>query len=998
MNIGTMYATLGVNTAGLVTANAAMTKFQKNTITSLNMMSQRLRTFGYLSLATLTLPIVMAGKASVKMASDYEASLSKVIGLVGVARSQVDAWGKDILKMAPRVGKGPKELADALYFITSAGIRGAEAMEVLEMSAKASAGGLGEVKAVADIVTSAMNAFGIENLSAARAVDVLTATVREGKSEATALASTMGMVLPIAAAMGVTFDQVGAAMASMTRTGTKATTAAMQLRQILTSIQKIKPASDAEKALRYMGTSADELRKTIKQGGLLQVLMDLERLSSEYGNTILGRVFPNIRALSGVLDVLGKNFEENKKIFYSISRATGSAAEAFRVASQTIKQRFNVQLAKAQVSVVKFGGTVATVMLPVFERLGNSFERVIAHFDTLSDAQKRNRIKWLIFIAALGPAAMALSLLGYSLSGLITLVTGLGKGLIFLTHIIRGVTGNMVAMDAAMVMNLRATKMLRAVLTSPWTLVAGAIAVATVALVKYMKKMEEIPDRITKLKAGFRSSKEEESYFKDMLSVTFAMDKPQLADLQNGLEQRLKILKDNRVKTIALQRNWFTDDVKYLNLQKTLQEDLNNLTKWQGKGDGLNARTTVKGYESDIVKDKKAIADYITSKTIGFGKDFDNVNTKIAGTEEALKKVATVLKNFPVDPMLKEIERQKKLQIESEKIVAIFDKLADGELRINRLTKLMGKDFDTAKEKTSLYNTIVKELAGTTLPIADERFQQLAKAVKLVNTAVDAISIEKIKEAVGLLGHKLAPGPEGGTPEEPFNFMSNKESERNLNVLNQMNTTFGTFKTMVALANGELMALQNTFNQLAASGEGTQAEFDALKSQIEAVDLTILKLAALQTALSEVQTVFTNMFMSIGEGWKAMGDIVVNSLKRIAAQLAAKAFLFVLLDMLSVGTGGLAKVAGGFTKGDNSFWKFLFKGVNMARGGTVPPGFPNDSYPAALTSGERVIPAGAPVPSGLSGENGLSSVLIRFENGSLQGYLEYENRTRNSFM
>jgi len=104
----------------------------------------------------------------------------------------------------------------------------------------------------------------------------------------------------------------------------------------------------------------------------------------------------------------------------------------------------------------------------------------------------------LIFIAALGPAAMALSLLGYSLSGLITLVTGLGKGLIFLTHIIRGVTGNMVAMDAAMVMNLRATKMLRAVLTSPWTLVAGAIAVATVALVKYMKKMEEIPDRITK--------------------------------------------------------------------------------------------------------------------------------------------------------------------------------------------------------------------------------------------------------------------------------------------------------------------------------------------------------------------------------------------------------------------------------------------------------------------------------------------------------------------
>jgi len=997
MNLGTMYATLGVNTAGLVAANSAMTNFQKNTITSLNMMSQRLRTFGYLSLATLTLPIVMAGKASVKMASDYEASLSKVIGLVGVARSQVEAWGEDILKMAPKVGKGPKELADALYFITSAGIRGAEAMEVLEMSAKASAGGLGEVKAVADIVTSAMNAFGIENLSAARAVDVLTATVREGKSEATALASTMGMVLPIAAAMGVTFDQVGAAMASMTRTGTKAPTAAMQLRQILTSIQKIKPSSDAAKALDYMGTSADELRKTIKQGGLLQVLVDLERLSDEYGNTILGRVFPNIRALSGVLDILGKNFEENKKIFYSISRATGSANEAFKVASQTIKQRFNVQMAKAQVSVVKFGGTLATVMLPVFERLGNSFERVIAHFDALTDAQKRSRIKWLIFIAALGPAAMALSLLGYGISGLITLVAGLWKGLTLLTLVLKGVTGNVVAMDAAMVMNLRTTKMLRAVLTSPWTLVAGAIVVATVALVKYMKKMEEIPDRITKLKAGFRSSKEEEPYFKDMLSVTFAMDKPQLADLQNGLEQRLKILKDNRVKTIALQRNWFTDDAKYLNLQKTLQEDLNNLVKWQGKGDGLNARVTVKGYESDIVKDKKDIADYITSKTVGFGKDFDNVNTKIAGTEEALKKVATVLENFPVDPMLAEIEKQKKLRIETEAVAKVFQKLAEGELRISRSTKLMGKGFDVAKEKTSLYNTIIKELIGTTLPIADERFQQLARAVKLVNTEVEAIPIEKIKAAVGLLGHALAPGPGGKTPEEPFNFMSNKEAERNLNVLNQMNVTFGTFRTMVALANGQLINLQNTFNQLAASEEGTTAEFEDLKRQIEAAELVVLKLEAVKSAVSTIQNVFTNMFMTVGEGWKAMGDVIINSLKRIAAEIAAKAVLFGLLDIISGGGSGVVStVAGGLIKG--GFFKFLLGGVGMAQGGTVPPGFPNDSYPAALTSGERVLPVGAPIPSGLSSGNGLSSVLIKFENGSLQGYLEYEGRKQNSYM
>jgi TP901 family phage tail tape measure protein len=122
---------------------------------------------------------------------------------------QVEEWNSQVLDMSRSVGRGPTELADALFFVTSAGIRGAEAMEVLEMAAKASAAGMGETKVVADLVTSAMNAFGKENLSAAEATDILTATVREGKAEADSLAQAMGFVLPVAAEMGVKFRPGG---------------------------------------------------------------------------------------------------------------------------------------------------------------------------------------------------------------------------------------------------------------------------------------------------------------------------------------------------------------------------------------------------------------------------------------------------------------------------------------------------------------------------------------------------------------------------------------------------------------------------------------------------------------------------------------------------------------------------------------------------------------------------------------------------------------------
>jgi hypothetical protein len=39
----------------------------------------------------------------------------------------------------------------------------------------------------------------------------------------------------------------------------------------------------------------------------------------------------------------------------------------------------------------------------------------------------------------------------------------------------------------------------------------------------------------------------------------------------------------------------------------------------------------------------------------------------------------------------------------------------------------------------------------------------------------------------------------------------------------------------------------------------------------------------------------------------------------------------------------------------------------FAEGGTVPAGFPNDTYPALLTSGEAVIPPGHPLPVGNEG-------------------------------
>ena len=74
----------------------------------------------------VTLPVLGIGTASVKVAVDFDRSMRKITALVGVSASQVAAWRKEVLAMAPATGRGPGELADALFFVASAGIKTAE--------------------------------------------------------------------------------------------------------------------------------------------------------------------------------------------------------------------------------------------------------------------------------------------------------------------------------------------------------------------------------------------------------------------------------------------------------------------------------------------------------------------------------------------------------------------------------------------------------------------------------------------------------------------------------------------------------------------------------------------------------------------------------------------------------------------------------------------------------------------------------------------------------
>lgn len=308
---------------------------------------------------------IFAG-AAVKASMAFETTMTRTVTLAGSTEDEMKRLSGEILNVAASLGKSPQELADALYYTESAGISTAHAMDVVTVSAKASAIGLGETQTVADALTSVLNAYGEQNISAAKAADILTAAVRDGKGEADAIAGAIGRIIPIASEMGVSFDQVAAGIAALTQTGLDANEAVTSLRGILTSL--LNPSTQASDALASIGMSAESVQASIKQNGLLATLQQMQE--GFKGNTSqMGAVFGNVRALAGAMSLLGNNSAEVQKVFEDVANSGGTVEEAFARVQQTAEFKLQAAIASVKVALVQVGGALAPVVKGFFDLL-----------------------------------------------------------------------------------------------------------------------------------------------------------------------------------------------------------------------------------------------------------------------------------------------------------------------------------------------------------------------------------------------------------------------------------------------------------------------------------------------------------------------------------------------------------------------------------------------------------------------------------------------------
>lgn len=393
-----------------------MDKVEEVVARKLQAIGQRMSTIGKKLSLRITAPLAAISGLATHATTQFDESLSRTIGLVGLSEEAVAGFRSEILKLAPAVGKSPQELSEALFFITSAGLRGEQALEALQVTAKAAAAGMGEVKSVADAVTSAMNAYGRETLSATRATEILTAAVRAGKADASTFAPVFGQILPTANELGISFEEVGGVLAFLTKSTGSASLAATGLRGVMT--QLIRPTEAVKKEMKWL--TPEFVKQQIATKGLLPTLLYLKQRLAEAGLPI-SKLWSDIEGLNAVLQLTGRNSKDAADTMAQVADSVGIVDDAFAAFNKTVGAMLKKRAAELKVLFIELG----EFMTPVMTSLIDMGQKAINVWKALPTPIKKTVATMAALAAAVGPVLIFFGSLTSHVGNLIGPVTKL---------------------------------------------------------------------------------------------------------------------------------------------------------------------------------------------------------------------------------------------------------------------------------------------------------------------------------------------------------------------------------------------------------------------------------------------------------------------------------------------------------------------------------------------------------------------------------------------
>lgn len=282
--------------------------------------------------------------SSVDIGASFETALAKVSTIADTSKVSVGDLNKQILDTSGSMGVAAADIAEAAYQAISAGQDTANAVAFAGQASKLAAAGFTSSSSAVDILTTALNAYGLSADQATHVSDVLLTTQNLGKTSVDELSSSMGKVIPLAAAYGVTVENLSSGLAVMTANGIATAEATTYTKSMLNELGDA--GSTVGKILqKQTGKSFAQLNAEGKSlGDVLQILYKSVGGSS----TAFAGLWSSVEAGTGALSLASGGAEHFNDVLSQMQNSAGATETAYETMTDTFQHKVETMQTAAQ--------------------------------------------------------------------------------------------------------------------------------------------------------------------------------------------------------------------------------------------------------------------------------------------------------------------------------------------------------------------------------------------------------------------------------------------------------------------------------------------------------------------------------------------------------------------------------------------------------------------------------------------------------------------------
>lgn len=308
----------------------------------------------------------------VQKSMEFQTAMAKVGTIADTNVVPLSQMQKEIINLSNALGVNASTVAEDVYNAISAGQKTSDAVAFVEKATMLAKGGFAETGQALDVLTTILNAYGMESSKTEEISNMLITTQNRGKVTVAELSSVMGKVIPTANANNVALEQLCAGYSIMTARGIAAAETTTYMNSMLNELGK--SGTSADKALRQAaGKGFSEL---MAEGNSLADVLNILQGEADKSGKTLADMFGSAEAGKAALTLMANGVEGFNDEVSAMVDSTGAAQAAYEKMMDTTEEKIK----KAKTALSNLGIVLGDTFLPYVTTAAEKLSDLVPKF------------------------------------------------------------------------------------------------------------------------------------------------------------------------------------------------------------------------------------------------------------------------------------------------------------------------------------------------------------------------------------------------------------------------------------------------------------------------------------------------------------------------------------------------------------------------------------------------------------------------------------------